>query len=342
MAIEKMDEIVKLGIDAYHGRVENYSTENGNKALREALIEANNGSTKLDPRAIRDGKCNGVFSIVEQILANTVIDELTNTDFFNALVEYKNVAEGDQAVFRVADANLFVVSEIANGTQAIHRQRLVGEVDVPITPTVHAVRIYEELSRVLAGRVDFGHMIDVVARSFTQKTLDDAYSLWANATAADLGGSAYYPVASNAFNLDTLLGVVEHVEAAAGGANATIIGTKAALRALIPSIVGTDEKNNVDANGYMGTFYGSPVIAIPQRHKVGTTNFVFDDKCITVIAGAGADSKPIKFVYEGNPLIIQRDPRDNMDLTYEYFYAEKYGLGLVTAGNAGIGKYKFT
>lgn len=342
MAIENMNDIVKLGIDAYHGRVETYSAGDAQKALREALIEANNGSTKLDPRAIRDGKCNGVFSIVEQILSETIIDQLTSSDFFNALVDYKNVAEGDQAVFRIKDADLFVVSEAANGTQAIRRQRLVGETDVPITPTVHAVRIYEELSRVLAGRVDFSHMIDVVARSFTQQTLDDAYSLWANATSADLGGAVYYPVATNVFNLDTLLGVVEHVEAAAGGATATIIGTKAALRALIPSIVGTNEKNNVDANGYMGNFYGTPVIAIPQRHQIGTTNFVFDDKCLTIIAGSGDGAKPIKFVYEGNPLIIQRDPRDNMDLTYEYFYAEKYGLGLVTAGNAGIGKYKFT
>lgn len=339
--MENMNDIVKLGVDSFNGRVEKYSNDKAQKALTEALIEANNGSTKLDPRAIRDGKCNGVFAIAEQILANTVIDQLTNTDFFNALVDYRNVAAGDQAVFRVNDANLFVVSEIADGTQAIRRQRLVGETDVPITPTVHAVRIYEELSRVLAGRVDFNHMIDVVARSFTQKTLDDIYTLWANATAADLGGAVYFPAATNVFNLDTLLGVVEHVEAAAGGATATIIGTKAALRALIPSIVGTDEKNTVDANGYMGTFYGSPVIAIPQRHRTNTTNFVFDDKTITIIAGAGEDSKPIKFVYEGNPLIIQRDPRENMDLTYEYFYAEKYGLGLITAGNAGIGKYQF-
>lgn len=341
--MDKMNEIVKIGIDAYHGNVENYSTPKAQETLRKALIEANNGSTKLDMKAIRDGECKGLFSIVEQILAATVIDALTANDFFNALVDYRNVADGDQALFRVADANLFTVSEIADGTQAIRRQRLVGETDVPITPTVHAVRIYEELNRVLSGRVDFNHMIDVVARSFSQKTLNDIYTLFLNASAADIGGSAYFPAAGNAFNLDTLLTVVEHVEAAAGGATATIVGTKAALRALIPSIIGTDQKNVVDANGYVGTFYGSPVIAIPQRHVPGTTNLVFNDKMLTVIAGAGDSAKPIKFVYEGDPLVINRAPENNMDLTYEFFYAEKYGLGLVTAGgNAGIGKYQFT
>lgn len=334
-------DIVKLGIDAHTGKIEKYSNDQAQDALRKALIEANNGSTKIDARAIRDGKCNGVFSIVEQILANTVVDSLTQNDFFNALVEYRNVAAGDQAVFRVQDANLFTVSEVAEGTQAIRRQRLVGEVDVPITTSMHMVRIYEEMNRVLSGRVDFNHMIDLVARSFTQQTLNDVYDLWANASQANLGGAAYFPAAGT-FNEDTLLNVIEHVEAAAGGATATVIGTKMALRALIPSIVGTDQKNVVDAQGYLGKFYGSPVIAIPQRHKANTTNFVFDDKTITIIAGAGADSKPIKFVYEGDPIIIARDPKDNMDLTYEYLYGERYGLGLVTAGNAGIGKYQFT
>ena len=334
-------DIVKLGIDAHTGKIEKYSNDQAQDALRKALIEANNGSTKIDARAIRDGKCNGVFSIVEQILANTVVDSLTQNDFFNALVEYRNVAAGDQAVFRVMDANIFTVSEVAEGTQAIRRQRLVGEVDVPITTSMHMVRIYEEMNRVLSGRVDFNHMIDLVARSFTQQTLNDVYDLWANASQANMGGAAYFPAAGT-FNEDTLLNVIEHVEAAAGGATATIIGTKMALRALIPSIIGTDQKNVVDAQGYLGKFYGSPVIAIPQRHRANTTNFVFDDKTITIIAGAGADSKPIKFVYEGDPIIIARDPKDNMDLTYEYLYGERYGLGLVTAGNAGIGKYQFT
>lgn len=339
--MENMKEIVKLGIDSYKGKVEKYSDAQAQVALRNALIEANNGSAKLDIRAMRDGKCSGVFSIVEEILAQTVIDELTKSDYFNALVEYRNVAAGDQAVFHVQDANLFTVSEVADGTQAIRRQRLVGDTTVPITPTMHAVRIYEELDRVLSGRVDFNHMIDVVTRSFTQKTLDDIYTLWANATQADLGGAVYFP-AAGAYDLDTLLTVIEHVEAAAGGAPATIIGTKTALRPLITSIIGTDQKNVVDANGYVGKFYGSNVIAVPQRHQNGTTNFVFDDYTITIIASSGMDAKPIKFVYEGNPLMFTREPKDNMDLTYEFFYGEKYGLGLVTAGNAGIGKYQIS
>lgn len=342
MAIENVKDIVKLGIDSYKGKVEKYSDDQAQATLRNALIEANGGSTVFDPRALRDGKCGEVFSIIEQILANTVIDSLSQSDFFNALVEYRNVAAGDQMTFTVQDANLFTVSKVADGTQAIRRQRLVGENTVPIETSVHMVRIYEELSRILAGRVDFNKMIDTVTRSYSQDILNQIYDLWINATQADMGGAAYFPATGNAYSEATLLTLIEHVEAAAGGAPSTIIGTKMALRALIPSIQGWDQKNTVDAQGYVGKFYGSDVICIPQRHRVGTTNFVFDDKTLNIVAGAGADSKPIKFVYEGNPLIIHRNSDLNMDLTQEFVYAEKYGLGLVTAGNAGIGKYSFT
>lgn len=81
-------------------------------------------------------------------------------------------------------------------------------------------------------------------------------------------------------------------------------------------------------------------MALPQRHKVGSTDFVFSDDIITVVAG---DDKPVKFVYEGDPIIIMGDPMNKADLTHEYMFGEKYGLGIVLAGgNAGIGRYTLT
>ena len=48
-------------------------------------------------------------------------------------------------------------------------------------------------------------------------------------------------------------------------------------------------------------------------------------------------------MYEGNPIVLMGNPLDNADLTQEYLYGEKYGLGIVLAGgNAGIGLYKIS
>lgn len=72
----EMNEVVKLAVDAYHGNVEKYSVGQSLETLRAALVAANNGNTSLDYRAIRDGKCNGLFTLVEEILTRTVVEGL--------------------------------------------------------------------------------------------------------------------------------------------------------------------------------------------------------------------------------------------------------------------------
>lgn len=332
-----MKEIVKLAVDAYKGNVEKYSTKQSQDVLRQALIDANGGSTKLDYKAIRDGKCSGLFTLIEEILSRTVVEGLQGDEYFNALVDFRNLAEGDQNVFVVEDNTLFVVSEAADGTQGIRRQRLGGAKETSIPTSLKAVRIYEELNRVLSGRVDFNDFINKVAESFRQKLLNDVYGLWSGATAADLGGVTYFPTAGT-YDEEDLLDLIAHVEAAAGGKPATIVGTKKAIRNLIPSIQGEGFKSDLYNLGYAGKFYGTPVVVTPQRHKVGSTDFVLKDDVLTIIAG---DDKPIKVVYEGNPIVLMGDPTTNADFTQEYFYGEKYGMGIVLAGgNAGIGRYE--
>lgn len=334
-----MKEIVKVAVDAYKGKVEKYSVGQSQDLLRQALVEANGGSTVLNFKNIRDGKCNGLFTLLEEILSRTVVEGLQGDEYFNALVDFRNVAEGDKNLFLVEDKNLFVVAEAADGTQGIRRQRLGGVSETDIPTTLKVVRIYEELNRVLAGRVDFNDFINKVAESFRQKLLNDIYALWSGATADQFGGVTYFPTAG-AYDEDELLDLISHVEAAAGGKKSTIIGTKKAIRSLMPSIQSDGYKDDLYNMGYAGKFFGTPVVVTPQRHKVGSTEFVMDDDVITIIAG---DDKPIKVVYEGNPIVLMGDPMQNADFTQEYLYGEKYGLGIILAGgNAGIGRYEMT
>lgn len=332
-----MNDIIQAAVDAYRGNVQKYSKGESMEMLRNALIEANGGDTVLNYKNIRDGKCNGLFALVEEILHRTIADGLQGDEFFNAMVDFKNVAEGDRPVFVVNDANLFVVSEAADGTQGIRRQRLGGRSEVTIPTSLKVVKIYEELNRVLAGRVDFNEMIANVAESFRQQLLNDIYAAWMGATAEQMGGTTYFP-AAGAYDEEALLDLIAHVEAAAGGKTATIIGTKKALRKLAPSIQGTEVESDIYSMGYVGKFYGNPVVSMPQRHKIGSTDFVMDDDTLTIVAG---DDKCIKCVREGESLILMGDPMTNGDLTQEYLYAEKWGLGIVLAGgNAGIGRYE--
>jgi len=330
-------DIKKLALDVCHNTVEKYSLDEGNDRLLKAMIEINGGKNYLDARSMRDGASNGLFALIESTLDTRVIEGLQENDYFMGLVETRNLALGDQNLFNVEDGNLYAVAEIAPGTQGIRRQR-IGEVkQVPVPTSYKGVKIYEELERVMAGRVDFAQMINDVTKSFQRKIVDDVYALWANASAEEFG-EIYFPAAGS-YNEATLLTLIEHVEAASGK-TATLVGTKAALRNLQNSMQSIDAANAIYHDGYMGSFYGSPVISIPQRHKINSTEFVISDKIISVIA---SDDKPIKLVYEGNSLIIPGNPENKADLTQEYFAAQKYGTAIVVGSkNTGIGRYELT
>lgn len=334
-----VNEIVQVAVDAYHGNVTKYSVDDSMQLLHKALVEANGGSTKLNYKAIRDGKCVGLFALVEEILMRTVVEGLQGDEYFNSLVDFRNVALGDKNLFQIEDGDLlFDVADAADGTQAIRRQRLGGVTETSINTQFKVVKIYEELNRVLSGQVDFNRFIAKVSESFRQKLLNDIYGLWSNASASDFGGTAYFTAGS--YDEDELLKLISHVEAAANGRKATIIGTKVGLRKLAPAIEGNESKADLYNMGYYGKFYGTPVAVVPQRHKIGSTDFVHDDNLLTVVAG---DDKPIKCVYEGQSTIIPGDLFKNQDLTQDYLYGEKYGMGIILAGgNAGIGRYKMT
>lgn len=333
------NDIVRLAVDAYHGSTAKYSVAESLDTLRQALIEANDGKTFLDYKAMRDGKCVGLFTIVEEILSRTIVEGLQGDEYFNSLVDFRNVALGDRNEFTVVDSNLFEVAEAADGTQGIRRQRLSGQSSTHINTSLKIVRIYEELNRVLSGQVDFNKFIQKVSESFRQRMLNDVYTIWTGATADDFGGTTFFPAAGS-YNEDALLDLISHVEASAGGKSATIIGSKKAVRKLAPSIQGADSQSDIYNLGYYGKFFGTPVVVTPQRHKVGSTDFVLSDNVLTIVAG---EEKPIKCVYEGQSTILFKDPADNKDFTQEYLYAEKYGMGIILAGeHAGIGRYEMT
>lgn len=71
-----MNDIVKVAVDAYHGNVQKYSVGQSMDLLHQALVDANGGSTTLDYKKIRDGKCNGLFTLIEEILSRTVVEGL--------------------------------------------------------------------------------------------------------------------------------------------------------------------------------------------------------------------------------------------------------------------------
>ena len=326
--------LVKIAIDAYKGHVAgNYSVDDSMEVLRQALIEANGGSTKLDYRAIRDGKCNGLFAIVEEIINKTVIEGLPESCPLFNYVDFRNLAEGDTNVFELRDNCIFVVADIADGTQGLRRQRFSGGEEVTVKTQLKGIKIYEEMRRILAGRVDFNEFIDKVSEAFQKKIKEDMYS----AVIGAFNGlvSPYTNGSAGSFNEATLVDIIDHVEAATG-MKATILGSKQAVRK-ITNVKGADStsaKEDLYNMGYYGHFYTTPIIVMENGHKPGTKDFILDND-LYIVAG---DDKFIKFVTEGDTLIIPTESTQNADLSQEYLMAMRYGVKAVVCAEMGIYK----
>lgn len=332
--------IVRLGVDAYHGNVQgNFSMRDSLETLRKALVDLNGGSTKLSYKKIRDGECNGLFSVVEEILQKTIVEGFQDNDIlFQTLIEFKSVALGDENDFYIPDNDiLYVVSDVSRGNQALRRQRIESGTHVRVPTTPKGIKIYEELDRVLSGRVDFNELIDKVARSFKQQIYVDAMTALQAMAESD---AIYFPTAGT-FNENKLVEIINHVEAATGK-KAYIFGTQQALRKINLTVlqdaannsnIAEQARNDVYTMGYMGKFNGTDCIKLNQVHTPGTNAFALDNDKLYIIAG---DSKPIKVVNEGEATMYLGNPFHNADLSQEFLYLDSYGVAVAMSEKMGI------
>lgn len=330
--INDVAAVVQVATDRYRGSVKNYSTDEADKLINEALVAANNGKNYIDVRDIRDGKCGALFTIMEQIIKKTVVQGLQGDEYFQSLVETKVVNQGDKPEFVVEDANWFTVSKMADGTQSLRRQRLTGVSKQTVPTFWNGIKIYDEMNRVLAGQANLAEIIRDVSNSFRKSILDEVYSVWANVTTAQLGGAVYD--VTGAYSEESLVTIIDHVEAKSGQ-KATIYGTRSAIRKLTTGVVADAAKDDLYNMGYYGKFNGTPIALTPQRHAVGTDSFILPNDKVHVLA---ANGKPIKLVVEGNPLIATGSVLGNADLSQEYLYGQKYGIGFILS-NGAIGRY---
>lgn len=324
------NNILTVAIDAIRGNISEYSKGEQSVSLRNAFIELNGGSEKINPKTFRPG--NALFDLVQEIIP-VMIDEgfKTNENPLFNLVDYRNIAYGDENQFTTEAPANFYVATTAGGIQDVRRQRLVGGQSIKVDTEVKIIRVYENLGRLLAGRVDFNKFVEGVASSFEKYMAEMAYGVINAMSSSTPGLSATY-VTSGTYDEATLLGIVEHVEAATGK-TAVIIGTKSALRKINTTFTAPSALEDKYALGYYGKFNGTDCIALKQVHKAGTDTFVMSQNKIFVVA---SDDKPIKLVNEGEGLLVPHDATRNADLTQEYVYAQAMGCGAICAAPMGI------
>jgi hypothetical protein len=320
--MSEKQSIIKLGIDTYKNRpTGNFSKEDNLKVMREALVDLN-GGTALNYKTMRNNaKAIEMFEIIEEILNVTVMGGLEDNPFFQQFVETRNLKLGDDQTFFIEDNSIFSVAEIAAGINNIRRQRISGGTTVSVPTKLFAISIYEELNRVLSGRVSFTEMIDKVALSFDRDFSTKIYNaLYNNFASLD---SAF--TVNGAYSESQMMDIIAHTEAATGK-SVVMLGTKAALRNVGMAVVSDSMKEAYSNLGYYGKFYDTPMMVIKQNHTPGTYTFQLSDKDIYLMP---IPTKPIKAVFEGENYIAQNDALNDDAFQMEYKYFMAYGLGVL-------------
>lgn len=327
-----MNELVKLGVDLYKNRVQQYSKSEGNDVIRKAFVEII-GTDKPDYRQFRKHK-NEVFEIIEEVLEQTITDGM-HTPFFDQFVEYRDLELGDTNEFYVEDRSMLTIARHSGNHWDVRRQKLnIGDSFV-VQAEPMAVAIYADFQRFLAGRIDWDAFIAKVGQSYAQEINDRVHTEF-------MATINYLPAGfkeTGTFSEGTLLNIAEHVQAANQGANLVIAGTRTALSKLTGvSTLSDGMKDELNKNGVLQYWNGYSLLPIPQSHKPNTLEFAVENDRFIILP---ANAKPIKVVKEGSPLVKEvSDGLTNQDMSMEYKFIAKYGVA--TVFNMLYGQYSFS
>lgn len=317
-------ELVKMAIDAFKGTTGEFSKDQVNDSIRKALIELNGGSEKITDRSFR--KHPELFEFLEETLQVLVSEGLTNQ--FDGFAEVRNVPFGAQNVFHVPNLDLFKVAVISDGNGNIRRQRIDSS-ELTISTKWRGIKIYEELSRLMAGVVDWAELVNRVARSYNQQIANEVYTTLYDSYS---NLNATYGV-TGSYTESALIDLAQHVESATG-ANVSILGTKKALSKVTTAKYSDGMADRINNFGYLGTIAGYEMREIKQAHKVGTDTFAINDSFLLVVPNL--DNSMVKIVNEGEARIKEIGGVDNADMSQEYFFGMKTGIGIVAAHKYGI------
>lgn len=321
-----LHETAQLAINVYknEGDVTKYSRTEAMDVLRKELIEANGGSDKLTPKSFRRNPV--LFEILEQALDILVEEGLKGQ--FDQFVETVTLEHGDAYVFTVEENRLFDIAVLADGNADLRRDRLDSG-ELTVKTGIYGTAVYEELSRLLAGRQDFAKLVSNVARSYENKIQNDIYK----AVYESYNSLSATYAKSGTFSETVLDELIGHVEASTG-MEAMILGTKTALAKINYGKESESAKEAHNQFGHYGKFHGTDMMVVKQAHKVGTDEFAINDSFIMVIPKN--PDKMVKLVLEGESMIIEGDGTHRKDLQREYTFIKKAGIAVLSSAKYGI------
>ena len=346
---EKMEtsyeEVKNLMFDLYRNELdEGVTKKEAEERLRNFSLEIfglTKDSSKRDRKRAYEKYGREFFDVIEEVLDYTVSTGLKENEWFNTLVNYKNIKEGDDNVFTNKQDAILSVARMGKRHHDTMLQRLPEGEKYSVDTDVYGAAVGSDIDRYLIGQEDWTKLVDAVTKAFVVMSQEIIF-------AEILAAPAKLPVqdgfvetgALNTANRKKFNKVLQNVSVANDNADVVIVGTMVGLQELENLVqvnwIADSQKESVANVGRLGNYGRYQIIEIPQRFaKNDVTKDVYDDNMLFVFATG--DEKIVDFIDVGETIIDEITERGeangNISDLMKYEVQREFGAA------ARLGKY---
>ena len=330
----------KLMLDTAKGTFEEGVTAKEASAkivsMFKEIIGVDEHASKAEVRKAIKRNQQVLFDLIEEVVPNLLQTGWQENPFFNEFVETKNIDIGDKNVFYTEDETILTVSKVSGNHWDIDRQRLGKGASFSVETSWYGIAVYSEYERLLTGAEDFSTFVNKLYEAVDRYVNESIYQAMLSASeqlpgGTDGNGQWVKTGALDAAEKTKFLQLIEDVQMATG-MEVVIMGTKTALSRLEAmqdiNWISEDMKVARNTTGKIGYWEGIRLVEIKQGFKLNDTSArLVDDKQLLIMPVG--DNRFIKVVNEGQPEMRQvNDNTTNLDMTYDYRYMWKMGVGV--------------
>lgn len=347
------DEIKNLMFDLYRGELdEGISKREAEDKLREMsckIFGLTKDCSKRDRKRAYEDHGRQFFDVIEEVVDWTVTTGLKDNEWFNELVNYKNLNEGDTNLF--VNEHEEVILSIARMGKRHHDtmlQRLPEGRTYSIETDVYGAAVGADIDRYLIGQEDWTKLIDAITKAFIVKTQDLIFAEILEAPKKLPVQAGFVETgALNTVNRKKFNKVLQNVSVANDNADVVIMGTMVGLQELENLIkvdwISSSQQEDVASMGRLGNYGRYRLVEIPQRFaKNDVTKDVYDDNVLWFFASG--DNKMVDMVDAGETMIEEITERGEANANIADFmkYEVQRELGVATRLGRYVGQWTIT
>lgn len=340
------DEIKNLMFDLYKGELEEgIKKVDAEKKLREMSLKIfglTEKSSKRDRKRAYEEYGRQFFDVIEEVTDFTVSTGLKENEWFTVLVNYKNLADGDENLFRNdGDEIILSIARMGKRHHDTMLQRLGKGSTYSVETDLYGAAVGADIDRYLLGHEDWTKLIDSITKAFVIKVQELIFAEILEAPKklpvqpGFIESGALTEATRKEFNK-----VLQNVSTANDNADVIIMGTMVGLQELENLIkvdwIADSQKESVANMGRLGNYGRYQLVEIPQRFaKNDVTKNMYDDNILWIFASG--ENKLVDMIDVGETLIDEITERGEANGRIDDImkYEVQRELGVATR----LGKY---